>query len=96
MFNKKLKIENERLRKMIDKLEIEKEELWTENFDLKFKNDCLNEELESIKPIVENPKLKPVVSYQCNTCKYCVKSRNRDVLGCNKDVVCEGFTTKGE
>lgn len=60
--------------------------------DLKLKNQKLQNELDSIKPVIETGKLVPAVSKQCNDCKFVVKSRwNNQILGCRRASVCEDF-----
>lgn len=52
----------------------------------------LRGELDAIKPVLENGKIKPAVSGHCRECVYCVHSDwDGSVLGCCKDVVCEDF-----
>lgn len=52
----------------------------------------LKNELNEIKPIVEDKKLKPAISKDCAYCKFVVRSRSdNSVIGCCKDNVCEDF-----
>lgn len=55
------------------------------------------QELVSIKPIVEDKRLKPLISQNCSRCKYAVRSTwNEQILKCCKDCVCEDFSPKEE
>lgn len=58
----------------------------------KLKNSKLTAELESLKPILNTPNLKPAVSSRCRYCKFAVINRyNNSLVGCMKDCVCEDF-----
>lgn len=55
----------------------------------------LEGELNAIKPIVEDKRVKPAISENCSECKYVVKSPwNDGPLMCCKDSVCEDYTPK--
>ena len=65
------------------------------NKNLLDKNWSLEQQLERIKPIVEDKKLKPALSRNCSGCKYVVKSSwNGEPLKCCRDSVCEDYTPK--
>lgn len=60
--------------------------------ELKRKNQKLQGELDTIKPVLETGKLKPAVSGLCKDCRFAVKSHwNRQILGCCRGCVCEDF-----
>lgn len=63
--------------------------------NLSDKKWSLEQQLERIKPIVEDKKLKPALSQNCSGCKYVVKSSwNGEPLKCCRDSVCEDYTPK--
>lgn len=52
----------------------------------------LKMELEAVKPILENPNLKPAFSEHCRNCEFVVRSPwNGDILRCRKGVICDDF-----
>lgn len=54
-------------------------------------------ELEAIKPIFEEGKLKPAVTRNCGVCRFVVRSVfSQDIIGCRKDAVCEDFCKQEE
>lgn len=71
-------------------------DMYHEMGKLKLENKCLKEELETIKPIVENKDIKPPVSRDCGDCKFAVYNPwdNISVIGCRKDCLCGDFTPK--
>lgn len=76
-------------------------ELEKEATDEIFKRATAEDELRKIKPIVERPGFKPVVSSECDSCKYAVSIARGPygiltLVGCRKDMVCEDYTPKEE
>lgn len=65
----------------------------SENYDLKYRIEELEEELAKIKPVVETSGFKPAVSDKCEHCKYAYFSdyKPNELLGCCKDAVCPDF-----
>lgn len=68
---------------------------------------ALEMELESIKPILENPELKPAVSQRCGDCEFAVFGdhwyaskfnaalyNSPQLLGCRRHSVCEDFKAR--
>jgi hypothetical protein len=71
--------------KYLQGLEREKE-------DLEKKSCKLQNELDTIKPVLEDGNLKPAVSKSCRGCRFVVRSRwNGDILGCCKDNLCDDY-----
>ena len=55
----------------------------------------LKGELESIKPVLAVKGIKPAVHNLCGNCRFVVRSNwDHEIIGCNKDVVCEDFFPK--
>lgn len=79
---------------------IRKLELRNTNQKLRFEEDIrmLKGELETIKPVLETPKLKEAVSEHCGSCRFAVISRwnRRDILGCMKGLVCDDYSPEEE
>lgn len=62
---------------------------------LKNRLDAIETELQTIKPVLAVGGLKPAVSRLCKDCRFVVTSRyNGDILGCNKECVCEDYYPK--
>lgn len=62
---------------------------------LQYDNNKLTRELDDLKPLVEDKDLKPVVSTQCERCKYgVINPFTKETLYCCKDAVCNGFEKK--
>ena len=66
----------------------------------------LTEELNAIRPILEDPNIKPPVSAKCSECKFAVfgpkhhmvtsaysvhRATTQQLLGCRKDGLCDDF-----
>lgn len=50
------------------------------------------EELKSIRPILEVPGVKPAVSLYCDHCEFVLRSpHSHEIIGCKKDVVCNDY-----
>lgn len=63
-----------------------------EIINLRLENSKLTAELESLKPILNTPNLRPAVSSRCKYCKFAVMSfYDNSLVGCMKDCVCEDF-----
>lgn len=82
---------------MFGKMKNRTQKLEKEIDDLKVKNQKLQNELNTIKPVLETGKLKPAASALCGDCRFAVKSRwNKQILGCCRDSVCEDFRPEGD
>ena len=55
-------------------------------------NCKLRNELNAIKPVVENKNWEPAVSRDCGVCAFVVRSKwNGSIIGCRKNCVCKDF-----
>lgn len=60
--------------------------------EIQFEKRKLERELETIKPVLENPDLKQALSEKCNDCRFVVRSKwNGHILGCKKGIVCDDY-----